>query len=422
MLVRHWACGHLSKAAVADHSAIIAAMRTPNLRRVLPLAVALVAPVVLLAQERLAPGALPSAERPFGTLREQAAHAAGVAEEAARHVPAGADAQARHRPLGRADARVQRGPGVHRDHRARDVRRAAADDLRVLRQVRRRRRRRRRPRASSASRSAARRRAACSTRARSTKAAAGNVGRGRQAELWGDEQWQALKAGRSRSASRSVIGIDRSTVFAFTDGLSSGELQGMTAALGATWTAKFKDAEGLPLELIASRLPEEEAFFQQDERARLADDADDVLRQGRSCRAQTRTSDLVWWWRQRVERSGPRHVVPAEHRSAAAGRDRRSSSATIRSSSRATCCTATSASRSRASTPTRSTWPTCCARARPTRPPGCKRALANAQRDAGHRDGGDPAGPHRQRDPRRRARAHEGARASTARCTRIRSA
>ena len=48
-------------------------MRTPNLRRVLPLAVALVAPVVLLAQERLAPGALPSADRPFGTLREQAA-------------------------------------------------------------------------------------------------------------------------------------------------------------------------------------------------------------------------------------------------------------------------------------------------------------------------------------------------------------
>src|SRR5262245_34097057 len=29
---------------------------------------------------------------------------------------------------------------------------------------------------------------------RSTKAAAGDVGRGRQAELWGDEQWQALKA------------------------------------------------------------------------------------------------------------------------------------------------------------------------------------------------------------------------------------
>ena len=63
--------------------------------------------------------------------------AAGVAEEAARHVPAGADAQARHRHVGRADARVQRGPGLHGDHRARDVRGAPADDLRLLRHVRR---------------------------------------------------------------------------------------------------------------------------------------------------------------------------------------------------------------------------------------------------------------------------------------------
>ena len=31
---------------------------------------------------------------------------------------------------------------------------------------------------------------------RSTKAAAGDAGRGRQAELWGDEQWQALRGGR----------------------------------------------------------------------------------------------------------------------------------------------------------------------------------------------------------------------------------
>ena len=58
-----------------------------------------------------------------------------------------------------------------------------------------------------------------------------------------------------------VIGINRSTVFAFSDGLSSGELQGMSAALGETWSSRFRNAEGLPLELIASRLPEEEVFF-----------------------------------------------------------------------------------------------------------------------------------------------------------------
>ena len=97
---------------------------------------------------------------------------------------------------------------------------------------------------------------------RSTKAAAGDVGRGQQAELWGDEQWQILKSVIDERAPR-VIAIDRSTVFAFSDGLSSGELAGMSAALGPAVTAKLRDAEGLPLELLASRLPDEEAFFRR---------------------------------------------------------------------------------------------------------------------------------------------------------------
>src|SRR5213078_3724943 len=88
---------------------------------------------------------------------------------------------------------------------------------------------------------------------RSMRPAASNVGRGQQAELWGDEQWLALKTVVEERNPRA-IGIDRSTVFAFSDGLSSGELQGMSAALGPKWTSKFRDAERLPLELIASRL------------------------------------------------------------------------------------------------------------------------------------------------------------------------
>ena len=85
----------------------------------------------------------------------------------------------------------------------------------------------------------------------SMKAVVAAVG-GRQAELWGDEQWMALKQVIEERKPK-VIGIDRSKTFAFTDGLSSGELQGMSEALGATWTARFRDAEGLPLDLIASR-------------------------------------------------------------------------------------------------------------------------------------------------------------------------
>lgn len=136
---------------------------------------------------------------------------------------------------------------------------------------------------------------------RSTKSVAAAVN-GRQAELWGDEQWLALRQ-VVEERNPKVIGIDRSTVFAFSDGLSSGELLGMSAALGDRWTARFKDAEGLPLELIASRLPEEEAFFTKmtEQVWRLTETmfSSTVISPGR-----TRTSDLVWWWRQRVNDLG----------------------------------------------------------------------------------------------------------------------
>jgi Xaa-Pro aminopeptidase len=124
----------------------------------------------------------------------------------------------------------------------------------------------------------------------------------RQAELWGDEQWMALKQVIEERKPK-VIGINRSKTFAFTDGLSSGELQGMSEALGAAWTAKFRDAEELPLQLIASRLPEEEAFFEKMTalvwQMTQTMFSDKVIVPG-----TTRTSDLVWWWRQRTNDQG----------------------------------------------------------------------------------------------------------------------
>ena len=137
---------------------------------------------------------------------------------------------------------------------------------------------------------------------RSTKAAAGDVGRGRQAELWGDEQWQALLA-VVEERNPKLIGIDRSTLFAFSDGLSSGELEGMSRALGEKWTVRYRNAEALPLELIAARLPEEEAFFR-----RMQELVWSLSQEMFSSRAitpgKTRTSDLVWLWRQRVNDLG----------------------------------------------------------------------------------------------------------------------
>ena len=138
---------------------------------------------------------------------------------------------------------------------------------------------------------------------RSTKPITGSAGvAGRQAELWGDEQWQVLRKVISDRNPR-VIGIDKSRTFAFADGLSSGELEGMSEALGPEWTGRFKPAEGLAVDLIASRLPEEEAFY-----ARLTQLVWDTIEEMFSGRTITpgitRTSDLVWFWRQRINDLG----------------------------------------------------------------------------------------------------------------------
>ena len=125
---------------------------------------------------------------------------------------------------------------------------------------------------------------------------------GRQAELWGDEQWMLLKQVVEERKPR-VIAIDRSKTFAFNDGLSSGELQGMTEALGPAWAAKFRDAGNLPLDLIASRLPEEEVFFEK-MTAHVWQLTETMFSDKVIAPGKTRTSDLVWWWRQRVNDEG----------------------------------------------------------------------------------------------------------------------
>jgi Xaa-Pro aminopeptidase len=137
---------------------------------------------------------------------------------------------------------------------------------------------------------------------RSAGKAASDVGRGQQAELWGDEQWQVLKDVVEERNPR-VIGINRSTVFAFSDGLSSGELQGMSAALGDKFTSRFREAEAIPLELIASRLPEEETFYRRMQEL-VWSLTQEMFSSKTITPGKTKTSDLVWWWRQRVNDLG----------------------------------------------------------------------------------------------------------------------
>lgn len=142
------------------------------------------------------------------------------------------------------------------------------------------------------------------TAVRSTQAAAGPAGsRGeRNAELWGDEQWQALKKLVEERNPRNIA-VNVSRVFAFSDGLSAGESAGMREALGEKWTSRFTSHDGLALDLIATRLPEEAVFYRrmQEVAWNIIDSAfsNAVIVPG-----VTTTQDVVWWMRQRVNDLG----------------------------------------------------------------------------------------------------------------------
>ena len=139
---------------------------------------------------------------------------------------------------------------------------------------------------------------------RSTKPAAGPAGAQQQAqaELWGDEQWQVLKKEIEKRNPQSIA-INVSRVFAFNDGLSAGELEGMREALGPKWSAKLKHADDLALELIATRLPEEADTYRTMQQVvwGIIDTAfsNVVITPG-----VTRTEDVVWWMRQKVNDLG----------------------------------------------------------------------------------------------------------------------
>src|SRR5688572_15612241 len=140
------------------------------------------------------------------------------------------------------------------------------------------------------------------TAVRSQRAVQGNILGANQAELWGDQQWLVLKdVIEQRKPTR--IAIDRSRTWAFADGLSAGEYEGMREALGETWTRRFVPAEAMAVDLIAARLPDEERKYERLQHLvwALIDTAfsDRVITPG-----VTRPSAVVWWFRQRVNDIG----------------------------------------------------------------------------------------------------------------------
>ncbi len=126
--------------------------------------------------------------------------------------------------------------------------------------------------------------------------------RRQQAELWGDSQWLVLKK-VIEERNPKVIAINTSRTFAFADGLTAGEAEGMRAALGPAWTKRMKRAEALAVDFIASRLPDEEAFYRELVQVTWA--VIDTMFSNRVVTpGVTRTSDLVWYFRQQVNDLG----------------------------------------------------------------------------------------------------------------------
>jgi hypothetical protein len=117
-------------------------------------------------------------------------------------------------------------------------------------------------------------------------------------EPWGPEQWQMLKQVLEERKPKSIA-INVSRTFALADGLTHGEYQGMTEALGPEWTARLKPSGGLPIDLLAWRGEDEERFFAEENKL-----AWNIIQTAFSREVitpgVTRVNDVEWWMRQRL--------------------------------------------------------------------------------------------------------------------------
>jgi Xaa-Pro aminopeptidase len=140
------------------------------------------------------------------------------------------------------------------------------------------------------------------TALRSQRAVSGSWLGANRAEIGEDEQWLVLKDLIEQSKP-ARIAINVSREWAFADGLSVGEYEAMRETLGEPWTSRLVRVEGLAIDFIASRLPDEERAYEGLQRLvwALIDTAfsSRVITPG-----VTRTSDVVWWFRQRVNDLG----------------------------------------------------------------------------------------------------------------------
>ena len=134
----------------------------------------------------------------------------------------------------------------------------------------------------------------------SAQPAAGPAGgnANRQAELWGDEQWQLLRRVVAERAPRRIA-VNVSREHAFSDGLTAAEHDAMREALGPELAARLVPAELLPLDLLATRVEDEAVAFRELNRVAWEIIATAFSREVITPGVTT-TDDVVWWMRQRL--------------------------------------------------------------------------------------------------------------------------
>ncbi len=121
-------------------------------------------------------------------------------------------------------------------------------------------------------------------------------------ELWGQAQWVMLRK-LIEERNPATIAVDISRTHAFSDGLSAGEREALEDALGPKWMSRLVRAENLPVEYVATRLPEMLPAYRQlmEIAHRLIERAfsSEVIKPG-----ATTNTDMVWWLRQQLSDQG----------------------------------------------------------------------------------------------------------------------
>jgi Xaa-Pro aminopeptidase len=115
-------------------------------------------------------------------------------------------------------------------------------------------------------------------------------------EIMGDSQWATLRK-IVEQRKPATIAVNISHTHAFADGLSAGEYQQLTGALGPEWNGRIVRAEALAVEYVSLRLPEQLPVYRSMMEvvhwliARAF--SNEVISPGK-----TTDADVVWWLRQ----------------------------------------------------------------------------------------------------------------------------